>query len=481
MAADKPPSSGPGPAAAALTPADVTERKRRIAERSRRHPYRRQTNLSLIVLSFNHRSRIESLLLGMRRTGAEEVVVCEDGSWDGSLDEWDRLLDRRNDLLLRSNDLHEIRAYDRAIRLASAPIVCLLQDDDRLPDDGGWAAEALALFAADPRLAIVSGYFGWLNGPHGTVSRARQHGIPYRSPVTGAPFMYVAETYIGPFFVRRDFYDAVGGFDHAYSEPGEPGILFEADLCWRAWLAGWRVGLVDCFVKGDAEGGGVIPGTLWSSHARQEAGPRNRQRLSDTYRSVREDVARRIEALNRTQLVAAEPARVATPPAPPRPRPRPAGLRLIGGAVAYRGVGILVIGQPGSGTSRLVAALMRAGAAPIADGSVEVDVAGRIVPPPSGDADAPPAARIPLGLIVAAAYRADAHWAPREMTGARAALLLLSHAVGHADPRRRLRLASRLTAAATTLSGPRPDAAALAPKILAHLDPAGQRDDASRA
>jgi hypothetical protein len=186
VAEDKPPScSTTDESPPALTRDEVTARKRRIAERSRTYPYRQQTNLSLVVLSFNHRARIGELLRGIRRTCAEEVIVCEDGSWDGSLEEWDRALDRRNDLLLRSNDLHEIRAYDRAIHLASAPIVCLLQDDDQLPADGGWAAEALGLFAADPQLAIVSGYFGWLGGPYGMASVRHHHGIPWRSPRPG--------------------------------------------------------------------------------------------------------------------------------------------------------------------------------------------------------------------------------------------------------------------------------------------------------
>src|SRR5262245_26481236 len=125
----------------AITPQQVNSRKQRIAELSRAFPYTSDANASLIVLSFNHKGRVSELHRRMRRTSAQELIVCEDGSWDGSLEEWDTLLTRRNDFLLRSNDLHEIRAYDRGIRLSSAPIVCLLQDDDLLPDDGRWLDE----------------------------------------------------------------------------------------------------------------------------------------------------------------------------------------------------------------------------------------------------------------------------------------------------------------------------------------------------
>lgn len=262
---------------------ETSPRLSEIGELSKDIIHTQQPNLALIVLSFNHRSRIQDLLARMRRTSAQESIVCEDGSWDGSLDEWAWRLDRPGELLLRSNDLHEIRAYDRAIHLARAPVVCLLQDDDLLPEDGAWVDEALALFDAIPTLAIVSGFCGFMEEVYGTNQDKVGCSIPYLSPVTGRPFMYIAEAYVGPFFIRKSFYEAAGGFDHAYSEPGELGILFEADLCYRAWVAGWRVALVDCYVKGDA-GVGVTPGTWWNSGTRARVYKRNCARLDASFR-----------------------------------------------------------------------------------------------------------------------------------------------------------------------------------------------------
>ena len=103
------------------------------------------------------------------------------------------------------------------------------------------------------------------------------------------------------------------------SEPGECGILFEADLCYRAWVAGWRVGLVDCYVKGDA-GAGVTPGTWWTRGARLKAHARNKALLDSTYRRTDgEAVCGRAQALNETMLLPA-PTSVDGAIAPP-PRP----------------------------------------------------------------------------------------------------------------------------------------------------------------
>ena len=38
----------------------------------------------------------------------------------------------------------------------------------------------------------------------------------------------------------------VGGFNHSYSEKGEPGIGFETEISLRLWLEGWQPGIMDC-------------------------------------------------------------------------------------------------------------------------------------------------------------------------------------------------------------------------------------------
>src|SRR5512132_4712304 len=117
--------------------------------------YRDQSKLAFIVQSFYRVSNIDQLLAGLRHLGEHELIVCEDGSLDGSHEKWMSHLDRPNDFLIHSNDLHEIRILDRAIRFARAEIVCLVQDDDLIPRNTDWLDSALRAFSNHPRLAIL--------------------------------------------------------------------------------------------------------------------------------------------------------------------------------------------------------------------------------------------------------------------------------------------------------------------------------------
>jgi glycosyltransferase involved in cell wall biosynthesis len=114
--------------------------------------YLDQPRVSLIVLSFNHRANAAAIVDGVRRTPADELIVCDDGSLDGADREWQRLLTRPNDFLVRSNDIHDSRIYNRAASLARGQIIAVLQDDDIPPQSGAWLEQALALFERYPKL-----------------------------------------------------------------------------------------------------------------------------------------------------------------------------------------------------------------------------------------------------------------------------------------------------------------------------------------
>src|SRR5918997_643556 len=135
-----------------------TEKRRR---RSSPSEYQDRPRLAFIVHSFNRISNIEQLVGGLRGLGEHELIVCEDGSLDGSHEKWMSYLDRPNDFLIHSNDLHEIRILDRAIRFARSDIVCLVQDDDLIPRETDWLEAALGHFAYHPGLAILGGFQGY--------------------------------------------------------------------------------------------------------------------------------------------------------------------------------------------------------------------------------------------------------------------------------------------------------------------------------
>ena len=70
--------------------------------------------------------------------------------------------------------------------------------------------------------------------------------------------MFVENINIGPYFMRKDVFLELGGWDRRCSKAGEPGILFESEICYRAWKAGYQVGLINIPVKLDNGDRGTI-------------------------------------------------------------------------------------------------------------------------------------------------------------------------------------------------------------------------------
>lgn len=279
----------------------VKARKRALAQVG--ETYTDTPAVSLVIQSFNHRKNIAGIVSGVRRTAADELIVCEDGSVDGSEAEWAREMMRPNDFIIRSNDLHEIRTYNRAISLARGEIVGIMQDDDIPPEDGRWVADAVRLFEAHPDLVVLGCAGGCVPGGTdgepiypGASSNQPSDEIPHRDPTTGLPFMFVDAAWIGPMFFRRDAYLALGGFDPRFSGPGEPGIWLDYDISLRAWLSGKQVG-ISCTAPFRRRVGGQ--GTLmFTGGKRAENYRKNQAYVVETYGPVVDDVHRAVAALN---------------------------------------------------------------------------------------------------------------------------------------------------------------------------------------
>lgn len=245
---------------------------------------------SVIVQSFNQVRNVAQLESRLRKTTAEELIVCEDGSLDGSHEEWLRRLTGPNDFLLHSNDIHEIRAYNRAVGHARGEVICLMQDDDRPPADGKWLSDALGLFDRYPRLAVLGGWCGFdqyfeieYNAPW---LPAGANPVPYVDPATGRAMAFVENVNIGPYLLRKRVFDQLGGFDLRFSPPGEPGITFESEYCYRAWDAGYQVALVDIPVKQQAGAESyILPGgtTMWGNEARIRNERDNKRLIVELY------------------------------------------------------------------------------------------------------------------------------------------------------------------------------------------------------
>jgi hypothetical protein len=116
------------------------------------------------------------------------------------------------------------------------------------------------------------------------------------------------------------------------------------------------------------------------------------------------------------------------------------------GAVGWRGRAILIPGPSMAGKSRLVEALLHAGATYLSDEYAILDGQGRVHPYPRPlrrrEADGSPRALrpddlgakrasrpLPVGLVVAARYRAGARWRSRSLSPGEGLLSLLAHSI----------------------------------------------------
>ncbi|HVD22061.1 MAG TPA: glycosyltransferase [Lapillicoccus sp.] len=255
--------------------------------------YQESPRLALILQSFNRISNIEQLVDGVRRLGDHELIVCEDGSLDGSHEKWMSYLTRRNDFLIHSNDLHEIRILDRAIRFARSEIVCLVQDDDLIPRDTNWLDSVLEQFANNPRLAIVGGFMGFDSFDPDPAMAKRIWG--------DEDFRFVHHVNIGPYFIRRRIYEALGGWEYSFSQVGEPGIGYDNELCLRAWLSDYQVGYTFVPFKGPAghypANGGTV---LFSNEVRVRNSVKNSDVIFERYGPHAERIEMLVAAANAT-------------------------------------------------------------------------------------------------------------------------------------------------------------------------------------
>jgi len=195
--------------------------------------------IAVVLVTHNTREPLLDALASVR--GSSEVVVVDNASTDGTAEAVRRAFPEVK-VLESPNDGYGAAA-NRGVAACSAPFVLLLNSDvvvrpgalralagyleshthaglagPRLENPDGTLQRSCFAFLGTARLAVEKTALGrWLGGPCD-----RSKTAPW---VLGAALA-----------IRREAFEAVGGFDTGFFLYGE-----EVDLCYRMWQAGWEV------------------------------------------------------------------------------------------------------------------------------------------------------------------------------------------------------------------------------------------------
>jgi hypothetical protein len=242
----------------------VNEKKKKLGK------YIVNPKVTLIMQFFNHSYMISQHVERIKKNKIiEEVIICEDGSSDDSLNLWHNKLKRRNDIIIRTNDYHEIISYNRAAKYANGEYLVFCQDDDLLPADDLWLRNAIKLFERDKKLGLIglisgdlfkknddilatrsSNQYNW----YGNEKLLRDYtGNPIKSSLVDIQFMYLSAIIIGPVIIKKELFHKLGGWDSNLSEAGQCGIGLDWDLSFRCWQQGYNVGCMPIKIKMKSE------------------------------------------------------------------------------------------------------------------------------------------------------------------------------------------------------------------------------------
>lgn len=211
--------------------------------------------VAVVVVNYESGPALVRCVEGWRAEGASELVVVDNGSVDGSVDEVHRRFPDV-EVLVPGSNLGYGAAANRGMAATTEPLVLVCNPDLEV---GPGALAALAgVLAGEPGCALVGPL---IRNPDGTrYPSARQ--FPTLIDAAGhallgifAPDNRFTRAYHrasldgadqGPefvdwvsgacFLVRRSVFEQVGGFDEAYFMYAE-----EVDLCWRLGRASWTV------------------------------------------------------------------------------------------------------------------------------------------------------------------------------------------------------------------------------------------------
>jgi hypothetical protein len=200
------------------------------ARRSGPIPYYDHPKLSVVALPPFDES--EQLIVStLRSSGAEELILCVDGSAAAKESTWVKQLAGPNEFVIRSSRAHGSAGADVGIRFARGEIVCVLSRAGTLLPNREWFLRATNSFERYPHLAAL-----------GTTPDGNSRDVQFVAAGERVPFTISSGVRCGPVFFRQKAFVALGGFRFAASElcEGDPVHSF----CLKALKAGWVIGSI---------------------------------------------------------------------------------------------------------------------------------------------------------------------------------------------------------------------------------------------
>jgi len=184
--------------------------------------------VSVVIVNLNGERYLKACLDSIMDQKAEfEVLVVDDGSTDKSI----KIIEEYKQvqlIKLRQNQ-GPAKARNRGVEKSKGKFILFLDVDTEVKTG---AITKLAkrlegdkqIGAVQARLDTRGHFLSWW-------------GLPYE---IDQPRKIIFGGRTAGLAVRREVFDKIGGFDEDYVIYGE-----DTDLCWRIWLAGFRVELVD--------------------------------------------------------------------------------------------------------------------------------------------------------------------------------------------------------------------------------------------
>ena len=196
--------------------------------------------VSFIIQYFRRPAQIAGIVSRLRSyPGRNEILVNNDSA--SEVPKWLAALNKKGPGPIRYNlvvsgDIHEIRGYNRLAKLSRGELIVFMQDDDLPSPRPNWFNFAKSLFAKNPKLGLVGGFTGTIQGgPLTDKYGVEKKAIKYKTSFGNNKFMFVTLVNMGPFVTRSNFFLESGMFSANYSCRGEAGIGFDYEFSLRTW------------------------------------------------------------------------------------------------------------------------------------------------------------------------------------------------------------------------------------------------------